>query len=200
MTNRPNLLYIHTDQHSPHVTGCYGDPLVQTPNLDKLAASGALFENCYCVSPICVPSRMSMLSGKHPYQNEVWTNEHMLDSGIPTLAHSMGAAGYHPVLIGRMHSLGPDQLHGYAERLFGDHGPNYIGGTGPSRGVLDGTSGPHRISLERSGAGQSGYQVHDEYVTAGDLISSRVQVGIADVAFRIPQSRACGIFRNNFRE
>ena len=169
MSKRPNLLYIHTDQHSFHVTGCYGDDLVRTPNLDRLAANGVMFDNCYCASPICVPSRMSMLSGKHPYQNEVWTNEHMLDSGIPTLAHAMGAAGYHPVLIGRMHSLGPDQLHGYAERLVGDHGANYIGGSDVDRGVLNGTAGPHRISLERSGAGQSAYQVHDEYVTAATV-------------------------------
>ncbi len=65
-----------------------------------------------------------------------------------------------------MHAIGPDQLHGYAERLVGDHGPNHIGGRGVGRGVLDGTAGPDRISLARSGAGQSAYQVHDEYVTA----------------------------------
>ena len=166
MSNQPNLLYIHTDQHSPFVTGCYGDKEVRTPNLDRLAANGVIFDNVYCASPICVPSRMSMLSGRHPCQNEVWTNEHVLDSAIPTLAHAMGAAGYHPVLAGRMHSLGPDQLHGYAERLVGDHGPNHVGGIGADRGVLEGTAGPHRISLERSGPGQSAYQVHDEYVTA----------------------------------
>ena len=166
---RPNLLYIHTDQHNPFVTGCYGDPLVQTPNMDRLAQEGALFTNVYCNSPICVPSRMSMLSGKHPYQNEVWTNNHTLDSSIPTLAHSMGAAGYHPVLVGRMHSIGPDQLHGYSERLIGDHSPNYVGGIDTDRGILTGTAGPDRISLQRSGSGQSGYEIHDEYVTAATI-------------------------------
>jgi choline-sulfatase len=178
MSSRTNLLYIHTDQHSFHVAGCYGDGLVQTPNLDRLAASGVLFANCYCASPICVPSRMSMLSGRYPYQNEVWTNEHVLDSGIPTLAHAMGAAGYRPVLIGRMHSLGPDQLHGYAERLVGDHGSNYIGGSDVDRGILTGTAGPDRISLQRSGAGQSGYQVHDEYVTVA-AVDYLNRVGLA---------------------
>lgn len=166
---RPNLLYIHTDQHNPYVTGCYGDPLVQTPNLDRLAANGVVFENTYCNSPICVPSRMSMLTGRHPYQNEVWTNSHSLASGIPTLAHAMGAAGYRPVLIGRMHAVGPDQLHGYAERLVGDHSGNHIGGRGPDRGVLDGTAGPERVSVVKSGPGQSAYQVHDEYVTAATV-------------------------------
>lgn len=162
----PNLLYIHTDQHTPFVTGCYGDDLAQTPVLDSLAASGIVFDNTYCVSPICVPSRMSMLSGRHPYQNGVWTNEHILDSGIPTLAHALGAAGYNPALVGRMHSLGPDQLHGYAERYVGDHSPNHIGSSAVNRGILEGTAGPHRISLERSGSGQSAYQVHDEDVAA----------------------------------
>ena len=165
---RPNLLYIHSDQHSPYVTGCYGDPLVQTPNLDRLAAEGVVLENTYCPSPICVPSRMSMLTGRYPFENRVWTNSHILDSALPTFAHAMGAAGYRPVLIGRMHSVGPDQLHGYAERLVGDHGPNQPGGSskGVGHGELNGTAGPSRISLEKSGHGQSGYQVHDEDVTA----------------------------------
>jgi len=110
-----------------------------------------------------------MLTGRHPYQNEVWTNSHSLDSSIPTFAHAMGAAAYHPVLVGRMHSVGPDQLHGYAERYVGDHSGNYIGGRGPDRGVLDGTAGPDRASLVKSGPGQSAYQVHDEYVAAATV-------------------------------
>ena len=166
---RPNLLYIHSDQHSSAVVGCYGDPLVQTPNLDRLATHGVVLENVYCPSPICVPSRMSMLNGCYPYENEVWTNSHVLGAGRPTIAHAMGAAGYRPVLIGRMHALGPDQLHGYVERLVGDHGPNYLGGKGVEHGFLTGTAGPARVSLEKSGPGQSAYQVHDEDVVAATV-------------------------------
>ena len=68
-----------------------------------------------------------------------------------------------------MHALGPDQLHGYAERLVGDHGPNYHGGGGcrPRRPFWD--RGPARVSLEKSGAGQSAYQVHDKDVTAATV-------------------------------
>lgn len=167
--NRPNLLYIHSDQHSPYVTGCYGDQVVQTPHLDGLAKQGVVLENVYCPSPICVPSRMSMLSGRFPHENEVWTNSHGLDSSIPTFAHAMGAGGYRPVLIGRMHAVGPDQLHGYAERLVGDHGPNYLGGGGANHGMLSGTAGPARVSLRKSGIGQSAYQVHDEDVTVATV-------------------------------
>ena len=169
---RPNVLFIQSDQHCAAVTGCYGDPVVQTPNLDRLAARGVVMDSAYCASPICVPSRSSLLTGRHPFENRVWTNMHMLDSAIPTMAHAMGAAGYRPVQVGRLHFNGPDQLHGYAERFVGDHGPNYAGGAPVDHGSLVGTTGPHRVSLHKSGHGQSAYEVHDEHVirTAVDLI------------------------------
>ena len=149
---RPNLLYILSDQHCPFVTGCYGDALVETPHLDGLAAAGVTMDAAYCPSPICGPSRMSMLTGLHPFQNRSWTNRDILDSGIPTMAHALGAAGRRPVLIGRLHSMGPDQRRGYAERLVGDHSPNYAGaGPVPDRGALNGTAGPDHVSLAMSG-------------------------------------------------
>ena len=187
-TERPNLLYIHSDQHNPAVSGCYGDPLVKTPNLDRLADRGTIFSNAYCPSPVCVPSRMSMLTGRFPYENEVWTNSHTLDSAIPTLAHAMGMAGYHPILVGRMHAIGPDQLHGYRERLIGDHCSNYHGGLPPDHGMLEGTQGPQRVSLQKSGTGQNSYQVHDEYVTAATVdflnkIGTKNRSGLAEEPF-----------------
>ncbi len=60
---------------------------------------------------------MSLITGRFPHDNEVWTNDQALDSAIPTYAHALGAAGYRPVQIGRMHFNGPDQLHGFAERF-----------------------------------------------------------------------------------
>ena len=140
MINRPNLLYIQSDQHSAAVLGCYGDRVVETPNLDRLAANGVAMTSAYCASPICVPSRASFLTGRYPHENRVWTNSHILDSAIPTLAHAMGAAGYRPVQIGRMHFVGPDQFHGYAERYVGDHSPNYLGGNPVDHGMLEGTA------------------------------------------------------------
>lgn len=163
-TDRPNLLYILSDQHSPRSLGCYGDSLVRTPNLDSLAESGITFDNAYCGSPLCVPSRMAMLTGRYPHETGVWENDHILDSAIPTFAHAMGAAGYRPALVGRMHSVGPDQLHGYAERYVGDHRPNIPGGRPADHGAFEGCQGPKRISLDKSGVGQSGYEVHDEDV------------------------------------
>jgi len=181
--SRPNLLYIHSDQHNPFVTGCYGDPLVETPNLDRLANGGVVFDAAYCTSPICVPARMSMLTGLHPYQNRVWTNRHVLDSGIPTFAHALGAVGYRSVLAGRMHVRGPDQLHGYADRLVGDHMPNHLGGPRAEMGILTGTETPVRKTLTTSGPGQVAYQLHDEEVTAA-------AVGFLD---RIGRERRAGL-------
>ena len=192
--DRPNILFIQSDQHGAAVTGCYGDPLAQTPHLDGLAARGVVLDNVYCASPLCVPSRSSLLTGRYPYENHVWTNRHILDSGTPTFAHAMGAAGYKPVQIGRMHFLGPDQLHGYAVRLVGDHGPNYPGGRPADHGMLDGTAGPHRVSLEKSGHGQNAYQVHDEYVTNATVdYINRLGVGMRAGQLAEPFSISVGL-------
>ena len=179
---RPNILFIESDQHNHAVIGAYGDTVIRTPNLDALAACGVIFENNYCASPICVPSRSSMLTGQYPYQNEVWTNSQYLHSGIPTFAHSLGSIGYRPVQIGRMHFNGGDQLHGFTERFIGDHNPNHLGADEVDHGSLQGTAGPSRISLELSGHGQSAYQVHDQRVAERTLefLSDYVDSGTDD--------------------
>ncbi|WP_306119072.1 MULTISPECIES: sulfatase-like hydrolase/transferase [unclassified Roseitalea] len=164
MSDKPNLLFIFSDQHSAEVAGCYGDPIAATPNLDRLASAGVTFDNAYCPSPICTPSRMAMMTARHPHRNRVWGNEDILHSGIPTMAHSLGAAGCHPTLIGRLHSVGPDQLLGYARREIGDHHPNWLGVPRIDMGPLQGTASPDRRSLRQSGIGLSAYDVKDEQV------------------------------------
>jgi choline-sulfatase len=161
----PNLLFLMSDQHTQRVAGCYGDGVVRTPALDRLAARGVVFDEAYCPSPICVPSRMSLLTGCYPSTQSCWTNSDILASDRPTLAHALGAAGYLPVLIGRLHALGPDQLHGYARREVGDHSPNWFGVPRHNLGALDRTNDPYRDSLRKSGAGQSAYELHDADVT-----------------------------------
>ncbi len=163
-SKKPNILFLMSDQHTQKITGCYGDPLVRTPHLNALAQRGVAFDNAYCPSPICTPSRMSLLTGRWPVTQACWTNSDMLASDIPTYLHCLGAAGYRPALIGRLHSVGPDQLRGYAEREVGDHSSNWIGGRPHQMGVLDRTNDPFRVSLQRSGAGQSAYELHDEDV------------------------------------
>lgn len=133
MTRPPNILLICSDQHSPHVCGCYGNDIVETPNLDRLAREGTRFTSAYCNDPICVPSRMSFLTGRFPFRIEVLGNGSILDSRIPTYAHLLAGAGYHTVLSGRMHFMGPDQRHGFLERLVGDVGPYSMLGTSTNR-------------------------------------------------------------------
>ncbi|MFP6593172.1 MAG: sulfatase-like hydrolase/transferase, partial [Candidatus Latescibacterota bacterium] len=62
---RPNILLIMTDEHAPMFSGTYGHPLVQTPCMDQLAAEGVTFDNAYCNSPLCLPSRMSFMTGRY---------------------------------------------------------------------------------------------------------------------------------------
>jgi choline-sulfatase len=165
MSGKPNLLFLFSDQHAFHVAGCYGDRIAQTPNLDRLSADGVTFDAAYCPSPICVPSRMSMLTARHPSAQECWTNDDFLVSDRATWPHALGAAGYRPILVGRLHAMGPDQLHGYAEREIGDHSPNWGGVKRHDMGVLNETNDPHRTSLTRSGPGESVYEVKDRDVT-----------------------------------
>jgi choline-sulfatase len=170
MTNtRPNIVFILSDQHAANVLGCYGDDIVQTPNLDRLAAEGVVFENAYTPSPICVPARMSLLTGKYPYRQNCWTNSDALASDIPTAAHALGAAGYSPTLIGRMHAIGPDQLHGFARREIGDHITDWYGGFAYSLGVLDKAQRPFKEAVINSGPGQMSYELVDREVTNSSL-------------------------------
>ena len=120
MPERPNFLVIMSDQHHAGVMGCAGDGVIRTPNLDRLAARGVRFEQCYTASPLCVPSRMAFMTGQYPSDTGAWCNEDILGSDIPTFAHSLGLAGYETVLCGRMHFVGPDQRHGFEKRLVGD--------------------------------------------------------------------------------
>lgn len=157
MSHTPDILLIMSDQHAKRVAGIYGDDVAQTPNIDGLASRGVVFDNCYAPSPICTASRMSMLTAKFPHKQQVWTNDDILASGIPTYAHSLGAHGYKTILAGRLHALGPDQYHGYSARYVGDHSPNWPGIPRHDMGELAATNDPFRVSIEKSGPGTSSY-------------------------------------------
>lgn len=169
MTDRPNIVLLNSDQHGT-IAGCYGDPHARTPNIDRLADEGVLFSDCYCPSPICLPSRMSMLTAREPHRQKAWTNRDILPSGIPTFLHSLGAAGYDTRLAGRMHSIGPDQLRGYQKRTVGDHSPNWLGGEPHDLGPLHKANDPWRESLTASGPGRSAYETYDMAVTEAALV------------------------------
>ncbi|MEM1233930.1 MAG: choline-sulfatase, partial [Pseudomonadota bacterium] len=117
---RPNIVLIMADQLAPHWTGTYGHPLVQTPHMDALAARGTRFDAAYCNSPLCAPSRASFMTGQHVSAIGAYDNAAEFPSSVPTFAHYLRSADYRTCLSGKMHFVGPDQLHGFEERLTTD--------------------------------------------------------------------------------
>ena len=89
----PNFLIIMTDEHNPFVSKPFGHPFIRTPNIQRLADRGVLFENAYCNSPLCVPSRASFMTGKYVHRVGVWDNAASLSSNEPTWAHRLNLAG-----------------------------------------------------------------------------------------------------------
>ena len=116
----PNIVLVMADQLAPHFTGTYGHPLVKTPHLDALAERGARFDATYCHSPLCAPSRFTMLAGRTASDIGAWDNAAEFGATNPTVAHHLRLLGYRTILSGKMHFVGPDQLHGFAERLTTD--------------------------------------------------------------------------------
>lgn len=98
-----------------------------TPNLDRLAKEGVVFDNAYCNSPLCAPSRFVMVTGQLPSKIGAYDNAADLPADIPTYAHYLRRKGYHTALAGKMHFCGPDQLHGYEQRLTSDIYPGDYG-------------------------------------------------------------------------
>ncbi len=126
---RPNILCIMADQLTAPAMPFYGHPIVKAPHLSALAEEGVVFENAYCNSPLCAPSRFSMLTGKLPSRIGAYDNAAHFAADLPTFAHYLRDLGYHTCLAGKMHFVGPDQLHGFEERLTTDIYPSDFGWT-----------------------------------------------------------------------
>jgi len=118
--DRPNILILLPDEQSVHALGCYGNRVVQTPAIDRLAAEGVTLDAAYTNCPLCVPSRMSLLTGLHPHKIDAWDNRSVLEPGANTFARHLSAAGYLTCLIGKMHFAGEEQRHGFDLRPYGD--------------------------------------------------------------------------------
>jgi choline-sulfatase len=129
MADRPNILVLMADQLTARALAAYGGRVARTPHIDRLATDGVVFESFYCNSPLCAPSRFSLLSGQLPSRIGGYDNAAEFPAEVPTFAHYLRAAGYQTALAGKMHFCGPDQLHGFEERLTTDIYPADFGWT-----------------------------------------------------------------------
>jgi len=124
-----NILIVMVDQLNGTLFPDGPADWLHAPNLKKLAAKSTRFKNCYTASPLCAPGRASFMSGQLPSKTRVYDNAAEFASDIPTYAHHLRGAGYYTCLSGKMHFVGPDQLHGFEDRLTTDIYPADFGWT-----------------------------------------------------------------------
>lgn len=136
-TEKPNIIWVITDEHNFRTLGCYrdlleeeqakqwGDKVVETPNLDWLADNGVLFTSMYAASPVCSPSRASMFTGQYPQTVNMAVNNNIIDKSYPTMANVLTKAGYETGFIGKWHLSGeakpgwaPESTHGFKNNRF----------------------------------------------------------------------------------
>jgi choline-sulfatase len=116
---RPNILFVMADQLTASVLPFHGGP-ADAPHIERLGEEGVIFDAAYCATPLCAPSRAVLLAGKLPSELGTYDNAAELEASIPTVAHHLRDRGYATCLAGKMHFIGPDQLHGFEERLTTD--------------------------------------------------------------------------------
>ncbi len=141
-----NILIVMVDQLAPRFLPIHGHPLVKAPNLERLAVRGVVFDSAYCNSPLCSPSRTAFMTGALPSRTGGYDNAAEFRADLPTFAHYLRRLGYRTVLSGKMHFCGPDQLHGFEERLTTDIYPADYGWTPDWDHPLDRPNWYHNMS------------------------------------------------------
>ncbi|MCB1637890.1 MAG: choline-sulfatase, partial [Thiothrix sp.] len=127
--NPPNILILMVDQCTGTLFPDGPADWLHLPHLKQLAQRSVRFSRAYCPSPLCTPSRAAFMTGLLPSRNGVYDNAAELPASTPTFAHHLRRAGYQTILAGKMHFVGPDQLHGFEERLTTDIYPADFGWT-----------------------------------------------------------------------
>ncbi|HWD58211.1 MAG TPA: sulfatase-like hydrolase/transferase [Stellaceae bacterium] len=170
-----NVLFILSDEHSRRVLGCYGHTMIETPHLDALAARGVRFSDAYCNSPICVPSRASLATGRYVHDIRFWDNGIPYDGSVPSWHHRLKQAGHECVSIGKLHFRSLDDDNGFTEEVMPLH---VVEGIGDPAGWLREPLVERRAALRLArdaGPGDSDYQGYDGRITdaAVDWIKAR---------------------------
>ena len=124
---KPNILFVMADQLSAPVLPFHGNAAVKTPHLAALAQRSTVFDNAYCNFPLCAPARFSLLAGQFASRIGAFDNACEFQAATPTLPYYLAQQGYKTILSGKMHFVGPDQKHGFQERLTTDIYPADFG-------------------------------------------------------------------------
>ena len=172
-----NILFILSDEHSKRVLGCYGHPMIHTPNLDALAARGVRFADAYTNSPICVPARASLATGRYPHEIRFWDNAIAYDGSVPSWHHRLRAAGHEVTSIGKLHFRSSDDDNGFSQEVMPLHINDGIGDPlGWLRDPLPVRKATLRLAKD-AGRGDSSYQDYDRKITdaAVDWLKARAQ-------------------------
>ena len=174
---RPNILILMSDEHARRVMGAYGDDIVQTPNLDRLAAQSMVFDAAYTPSPICVPARAAIATGKPIHETGHWDNAHPYEGTPESWGHVLAREGYRVESIGKLHYRGTDADTGFAKQTLPMHVTGGIGDlTGSIRTPPPLRAGSRKLA-ERLGPGESDYTRYDRAVR--DAAITRLELAAA---------------------
>jgi len=110
------LIYM-SDEHNPLVSGVYGHPRVQTPNMDRLAAAGTVYDSAYCPSPLCAPCRSAFMAGRPVHQVQIYSNCNALPQEWPSYGAVLAAQGVHTAYAGKVDAYRPAAELGFSALL-----------------------------------------------------------------------------------
>jgi choline-sulfatase len=163
-----NLLFIMSDEHNRALSGCYGHPVVRTPNIDRLAGRGVRFTHGYCNSPICVAARASLATGRYVHQLRTWDNSAPYTGKFASWGHRLVRAGHSVTTIGKLHFRSTDDDTGYPDQRLAMHVEE---GTGDLYALLRTTGElPRRPKVRtrvtKTEVGESEYSSYDRAVAA----------------------------------
>lgn len=164
-----NLLFFLSDNHARSAVGCYGNPQVQTPVLDGLAARGTRFSAAYTASPICCPARAAIATGRYPHQTGYWDNAIVYDGRVRSWMHELRDAGYDVVSIGKLHFRSSADDNGFTREIAPMHILNAKGGVSMLlrwSGREPVNRGQWELYVEESGLGETAYQAYDRDISA----------------------------------
>jgi len=171
---KKNLLIIQTDEHHFGTLGCYGGTIVKTPNIDWLAQKGALCSRFYATTPVCSPSRASLISGLYPQKTPVTTNNIPLDDSIVTFAELLRRQGYATGYAGKWHLDGGGKPQWAPKRSFGFADNRFMFNRGHWKKFVDTPQGPQVGSRDAKGKPSYRLDGADEETFSTDWLCNKV--------------------------